>query len=154
MRYKHGMIHTPEWQAWVNMLARCRRIRHPSFKNYGGRGISICEEWATDFRAFLRDVGKRPSAAHSLDRFPDNNGNYEPGNVRWATRKDQAQNTRHNHWIEIDGVSKPLVEWARDKGLSDTTIIHRMKRGMSPREAVMTPPAEMGRRISKRKEAA
>lgn len=83
-----------EYTAWCNMIARCYNPKHEYFYNYGGRGITVCDEWRQSFSAFFSHVGKRPSAGHSLDRYPNNDGNYEPGNVRWATRKQQSQNRR------------------------------------------------------------
>jgi hypothetical protein len=94
---KHGFCParkmTPEYRAWADMKSRCL---NPSIKNYpyyGGRGISICKQWIDSFTSFLSDVGFRPSDLHSLDRI-DNNGNYQPGNVRWATAKQQTENRR------------------------------------------------------------
>lgn len=83
----------PEYQAWLAMKGRCLNTRHEAFKNYGGRGIRICPEWIDSFLVFLEDMGERTSAKHSLDRI-DNDGNYEPGNCRWATRVQQNSNTR------------------------------------------------------------
>ncbi len=86
---------TPEYRAWVAMRSRCTNKNDPHFLDYGARGISVCETWMASFEAFLADVGRRPGGtrgkmpAYSLDRFPDPNGNYEPGNVRWATWEEQ-----------------------------------------------------------------
>ena len=84
---------TPEYAAWQGMRARCHRKTHADYQEYGGRGIVVCERWLGSFSAFLADVGLRPSPRHSLDRR-NNDGNYEPGNVRWATAKEQANNRR------------------------------------------------------------
>ena len=90
----HGGTGTPEHRAWSNMIERCGTESHQNYANYGGRGITVCDLWLNSFENFLADVGPRPSPQHSIDRYPDNNGNYEPGNVRWATKKQQSQNTR------------------------------------------------------------
>ena len=82
------------------MRDRCRNPNHQAFKNYGGRGIKVCERWQHDFAAFLADVGPRPSPNHWLDRYPNNDGHYEPGNTRWATRKESAANKRPRKRID------------------------------------------------------
>ncbi len=85
--------HTREYRAWASMKQRCHNPRTPAYPNYGGRGIEVCQSWRDSFEAFLADVGLRPSPKHSLDRI-DNDGNYEPGNVRWANWDQQAANRR------------------------------------------------------------
>lgn len=82
---------TPEYRAWVNMITRCTNPRYNRWKHYGGRGITICERWRSSYEAFLEDVGRKPSSAYSIDRI-NVDGNYEPGNVRWATDIEQANN--------------------------------------------------------------
>lgn len=99
----HGMSHTPEHNCWSNIISKCTDINHKDFRYYGGRGISIAPEWLNDFNAFYKEVGARPTKEHTLDRFPNNDGNYEPGNVRWATRKEQANNRRTNRWLVLNG---------------------------------------------------
>jgi hypothetical protein len=92
-RTTHGGRGTPEYEIWCSMIKRCENPNHHAYDRYGGRGIRVCPEWRSDFAAFLRDVGRRPRPELSLDRI-DNNGNYEAGNVRWATAKEQAANRR------------------------------------------------------------
>jgi len=87
----HGMSNSPEYRCWQQIRQRCLNVQHPRYKDYGGRGITIHPQWVDDFALFLKDVGKRPTPTHSLDRL-DNNGSYVPGNVRWATVKQQNGN--------------------------------------------------------------
>lgn len=96
---------TPEHNAWNAMKARCLNPSHSAFANYGGRGITVCDAWRESFVRFLQDMGPRPSAEHSLDRI-DNDGNYQPGNCRWATRGQQNANTRGRGESPYLGVSR------------------------------------------------
>lgn len=89
--YIDGKI-TPEYRAWESMKARCYNSNTKNFHIWGGRGIRVCQKWLGSYMAFLQDVGRRPSPNHSLDRYPDPDGNYRPGNVRWATWEQQANN--------------------------------------------------------------
>lgn len=90
---KHGMAGTLEYKRWENIKQRCLNPNNPAWKNYGGRGIAMCPEWASSFEQFLADTGMRPGPGFSLDRI-DNNGHYEPGNVRWTTHSQQMLNRR------------------------------------------------------------
>jgi hypothetical protein len=88
----HGMSKSAEYKIWIHMIGRCSNPKLNRWHRYGGRGISVCDRWRKSFSSFFLDVGPRPSSAHSLDRFPNPDGNYEPGNVRWATAREQARN--------------------------------------------------------------
>ena len=125
-RRTHGMSTTPEFKAWSLMKARCTRVTAKDYVRYGGRGIRVCDRWMQSFTAFLEDVGMRPSKHHSLGRI-DNNGNYEPGNVRWETVAQQARNTRRNDLITHDGKTLTISEWAQLAGLKDATLRRRLK---------------------------
>ena len=100
------------YQAWFSMIDRCHNKRHPAFKDYGGRGIVVCEAWRENFEQFVADVGLRPTAAHSLDRHPNPDGNYGPGNVRWATMKEQSNNRRSNRLITYNDETLTVRQWA------------------------------------------
>lgn len=88
---KHGMSHSPEYRAWSSMIQRCTNPNASGYERYGGRGIQVCQDWIKDFEAFYQSVGPKPSADYTLDRI-DNNGNYEPDNVRWASKSWQTKN--------------------------------------------------------------
>ena len=92
---KHGQAKTPIFRIWSLMKNRCNNPKSKDYKNYGGRGIKVCEEWERDFLSFKNHIGERPSNLHSIDRI-NNEGNYEPGNVKWSTRKEQNNNKRNN----------------------------------------------------------
>lgn len=121
---------SPEWRCWRAMRERCLNPKGKDFHKYGGRGIRICDRW-TDFALFLADMGERPSAIHTLDR-EDPNGHYEPGNVRWATPKQQARNRRNHRLVEYDGRTMPASEAAELAGLPDYVVLCRLNRGTPP----------------------
>lgn len=131
----HGMHRTPEHQAWKAMLGRCTNPRHPAWPDYGGRGIGICEDWRASFLAFLRCVGPRPSPLHSLDRV-DNSKGYEPENVRWATRKEQARNNRRNRMLTFQGRTQTLADWSEERHISPETIRSRLRLGWPVEKAL------------------
>jgi len=91
----HGLSSLPEYGVWSHMKERCNNPQNKSYKNYGGRGIKVCERWEKSFLYFFQDMGKRPSNKHEIDRI-DNDGNYEPDNCRWTTRLSNARNKRNN----------------------------------------------------------
>lgn len=125
---------TPEYRAWQAMRKRCEDAQCKAFKWYGARGIRVCERWQT-FENFIRDMRARPSAKHSLDRI-DVNGNYEPGNCRWATWREQQNNRSNNRKIVINGESMTANEWSRRTGTKQTTIRRRLQLGWTAFEAV------------------
>jgi len=142
--FKHGHSpctgSSPEYRSWRAMLDRCFNPRCPAFRRYGGRGIGVCDQWRSDFVRFLKDVGSKPSLLHTLDRFPDNDGDYEPGNVRWATALEQGRNRRTNVLLTYAGITMCLVEWAEHVGLEPSTLQHRLARyGWPLEEALGTP---------------
>lgn len=112
----HG-YYAPEYQAWQSIKARCYNPKDPGFKNYGGRGIKMSEQWRSSYAKFLADMGRRPTPKHSIDRI-DNDGDYTAENCRWATKIEQCNNTRKTVYAVIDGVRKPRAVWARELGLS------------------------------------
>ena len=127
-RRTHGGASTSEYASWLSLKNRCRNSRDRNFKNYGGRGIKFCDRWLK-FENFLADMGKKPSPKHSIDRYPNNDGNYEPGNCRWATAFEQACNTRRNLHIIVDGKRMSAMELAQLSGLSVITIRERIHSG-------------------------
>lgn len=133
-----GEQQTPEYQAWHSMKRRCFIASLPNYKNYGGRGITVCEEWCLSFTAFLTHVGRRPSPRHSLDRI-DVNGNYEPGNVRWATQIEQHSNRRDNRFLTLGDTTKTVAEWARTLGCTPPAIRYRIQSGQSVEQALTSP---------------
>lgn len=124
--------HFPEFGIWSGIVQRCTNPNNPRWSDYGGRGISVCEEWKRSFLPFFRYVGKRPTELHSIDRFPDNNGNYEPGNVRWATRIEQANNRRNTLWIEVGNVRLSAAEYSRTVGVPYSLACKMAKRDDTP----------------------
>lgn len=129
----HGMTKTHTYKAWKDMKARCYNSSGLHYRNYGGRGIIVCEKWRNSFEAFFTDMGERP-ISQTLDRI-DNNGIYEPMNCRWATRKQQARNTRTNRLIEYQGQTKCLSAWAEIIGICCSTLHGRLKAGLIPEVA-------------------
>ncbi len=139
-------IPTQEFTAWRSMKQRCYTPATPMCKrNYRDRGIIVCERWNNSFQNFRQDVGPRPSPDHSLDRWPNNDGNYEPGNVRWATRTEQRRNTRFNRMITFNGKTQPQSAWVEETGLMWDTIYRRLRSGWSI-EKTLTTPALIKRR--------
>lgn len=141
----HGMWKSPEYSAWEAMIQRCTNPKATKFENYGGRGISVCERWLNSFSAFHEDVGNRPSDKHSIDRI-DNDGNYEPGNVRWATAKEQCRNVRKNLIYEFQGQQRTLAEISELSGVNYELLYGRVRLAdWDIARAVATPKKEFRR---------
>lgn len=120
------------------MKKRCRNKNDSAYKNYGGRGIGVCARWSI-FENFLEDMGKRPSKKHSIDRF-NNDGNYEPGNCRWATLTEQARNRRSSHFVMFGDSRMTIAELSSRTGIHFQTLLYRIKdMGMTPLDAVACP---------------
>lgn len=117
---------TTEYRVWSAMKNRCYRTKNENYALYGGRGIKVCDRWRNSFQNFLNDMGKRPSLRHTLDRFPDKDGDYEPSNCRWADYFEQNNNTRANVFFEYNGESKTAPQWDRHFGLRAGTIRNRV----------------------------
>jgi hypothetical protein len=128
IKRKHGMSNTPEWHTYYRMLDRCYNAKNARFASYGGRGIEVCSDWKDSFVSFHRDMGPRPDAC-SLDRI-DVNGHYEPGNCRWATATQQAQNKTTNINITHGDQTKCLTQWAREHEVPLLTAYSRLQRGL------------------------
>jgi hypothetical protein len=133
-----GKYSHPLYRTWWGIVQRCRNENSHAYHRYGGRGIDICEEWRNSFDAFVAYVGERPSKQHSIDRI-DNDKGYMPGNVRWATKEEQAKNTPRNVWIEINGVTKCLSDWSDIYGVQIATVSARIKRGWDAVSALTHP---------------
>jgi hypothetical protein len=129
---------------WRGMLRRCHSDADAGFVNYGGRGITVCDRWRESFEAFVADVGPRPSKAYSIDRI-NNDGNYEPGNVRWATCEQQQKNRRNARFVTVESVTRHISEWAADAGLPPDLIDERLAAGWPAALAVTAPIGSINR---------
>lgn len=140
----HGHSHSgdrpasPTYNSWAAMLDRCLKPRHKSYKDYGGRGISVCDRWVRSFEAFLEDMGIRPESA-TIGR-KNNEGNYCKENCQWETMNQQMRNRRDNRMLQMGGITKTMVDWAEETGIAQDTIGHRLGAGWSVEKALTHPP--------------
>lgn len=131
---KHGQAktnsRTPFYSIWLSMIRRCTNVKASDYPRYGGRGIKVCHEWLTSFITFRNDIlasiGGRPSDKHGIDRKENNRG-YEPGNVRWATQKEQSRNRCTNHWITFNGETLCATDWALRLGITYGALKMRLR---------------------------
>jgi len=138
----------PLYETYRGMIKRCQNKNHHAFKNYGARGIYVCQKWLGKggFWNFVSDVGAKPSPRHTLDRFPDKNGNYCPENVRWATWKEQCRNKRGNRLFDYKGKQRTLPEISEMTNLTVSVIGQRVRNGWSEEIAFSLPPFDRGGR--------
>jgi hypothetical protein len=135
-RHGHaGKRQSPEYQAWSSLIARCENPKNKRYRIYGARGITVCPEWRESFGLFLSHVGPRPSNKHSIERINNMTG-YEPGNVRWATRTEQARNTRINRFLTLNGETHCISAWAEILGINVSTLDARLRRGWTVERAL------------------
>ena len=123
-------LNWPLYRTWRGMIARCEETSHKSYATYGGRGIRVCDRWRDSFSAFLADVGARPTGT-TLDRI-DGNGNYEPGNCRWASSRTQGRNRRNRRTIELDGKAVSVTEAAEILGVSKWKLFNGLRQKGDP----------------------
>lgn len=142
LRMTHGMSDHPLFPTWQQMLQRCHNENNTGYKNYGARGISVCQRWRDSFADFIADVGERPSDEHSIGRI-DNDGNYEPDNVRWETRQQQGENRRSNRYVTFNGKTQTMSEWAREAGITREAMRLRLKKDAPLESILMTPKGKI-----------
>lgn len=128
---------TSEYRAWSNMKNRCTNPKYELYHRYGGRGITVCDEWVNSFETFLKDMGKKPSKQHSIDRINNDLG-YSKDNCKWATKKEQSNNTKNTKMVELNGILKPLSYWCDTMNLNKSTILKRISTGMNPQDAILS----------------
>ena len=136
------MTGTPTYNSWESMKGRCTRQTDSEWKNYGARGIKVCERWMSSFEAFFEDMGERPEGM-TIDRI-DSKGNYEPGNCKWSTIEEQNNNKRTNRIVRFKGQPLTLAQAARASGIPVGTLTQRLYTGWSEERMFM---AADGRRV-------
>lgn len=145
----HGLTETAEYRTWRNIKSRCLNPNVDCYKHYGGRGITLWAGWVDDAAAFCAYVGRKPGSNYSIDRYPDNNGHYEPGNVRWATTAEQALNRRNNRMVEVCGVSRTVKEWSAITRVPAKTICARLNANVLPEIALTAPLRKFSREVER-----
>lgn len=123
---RHGMSTYPEYATWCAINERCHNSNNPSYRLYGGMGVKVYAGWRHSFSAFFKYIGRKPSPKHGIDRWPDPFGGYVPGNVRWATAKQQCRNLRTNKRYTFRGKTQCLVEWSEELGINLHTLHTRL----------------------------
>ncbi len=139
----HGMSKTREYKIWKAIKTRCFNENDRSYARYGGAGVTICDQWKNSFESFISYIGAAPSSGHSIDRYPNLFGNYEPGNIRWATDKEQSLNRRNVIWIEHKGETLCAKDWARRIGM-DNSLLCKLIKKQVPEEVLARLIAKRG----------
>lgn len=145
---KHGMFDKPIYNVWVHITQRCTNPKNKSYKNYGGRGITVCDEWLNSFESFYGYVSSLPDygkEGYTIDRI-NNDGHYEIGNVKWSTATEQARNTRHNRLLTFNGKTQCVTAWEDEMGLNRHQIYWRLHKGWSADKAISTPSRKKAKR--------
>jgi hypothetical protein len=132
----HGQSESRTYRAWAAMKNRCYNASNPAYKDWGGRGIKVCERWLGSFENFYEDMGERPPRM-SLDRR-ESSGNYAPDNCRWATSKQQANNRRGNVNLTLEDRTQTVAAWAEELGIKGATLYKRLDRGWAGEEVLTT----------------
>lgn len=135
----NGLSRTREYRAWKGMIDRCYDKKYKLYHRYGGRGIKVCERWLNSLDNFILDMGLCPSGKNSIDRFPNNDGDYEPGNCRWADSVEQSNNRSTNILFSIDGETKNLKQWCALYNVDYKKVWVRVNRNVPILEAILTP---------------
>lgn len=138
-KYKHGLTNHPLYRTWSNAKSRCSDVNAQSYKDYGGRGITVCDEWKDDFQAFYDwAMVNGYKKGLTLERI-DNNKGYAPENCKWATMKEQSNNRRNSRYLEFMGKKRTISQWADAIGISGDALYHRLKLGWSIERALTSP---------------
>lgn len=137
---KHGLSRRPMYSRWENMIKRCENKNNPGYKDYGGRGIFVCQRWRESFKNYLDDVGDPPFDGAEIDRI-DNNRGYEPGNVRWTGDREQNNNSRKCRKIEHNGEVHTLSQWAEILGYAHSSLQYRLDN--MPLDEALTPKSRI-----------
>lgn len=138
----HGLSKTPGYRIWASMVGRCTKTTNPVYRHYGGRGITVCDSWKNSFAEFYADMGDPPKGK-SIERI-DNNGPYSPENCRWASKREQSNNTRNTVLITYNGKTQGISEWADELSIHVNTLRYRTRSGW-PMEKIFQAPKDTGR---------
>ncbi len=134
----HGMSGRPEHSAWTAMIQRCNNSNNPLYHSNGALGIKVCAEWENSFEAFFDDLGLRPGKFHNLRRI-DFTKDYEPGNVKWVSKKELQNTNSTNHKLTCNGETLNIIQWSERSGINTGTIYSRLRKGWSVERTLDTP---------------